>query len=469
MKTYSPERWADWCQGTWHGEPPASLAGVSLDSRRIRPGELFIAIRSEQRDGHDFLQSAFEQGAAAALVERGKAIPGYACLEVVDTRRALSALGHQVRKSFAGKVIGITGSCGKTSTKEILKTLCGERVWATPGNLNNDLGLPISLLFLNDEEHDVGIFELGINHVGEMRGLAEVLQPDYGLVTNVAAAHLEGMGSLENVANEKIALLEQVSQPSRCYFPASCLAYAAYRTLGGQVVRREGENLLSGDFVVHQYTPLTGEGSSEIRLLGVAESFRLNSTGPGMISNAVLAIVLALDLGVAPEQIRRRLRSWTPTMMRAQWKEWKRIPVFVDCYNSNPHSLNEAGVIFEHRTAAYPQRLWVLGGMGELGEESGRWHAEAASRLPVRSGDTILAIGEEALGFKQGLRTTEKKGPEWIHVNHAEEGRQIVQAHEGPLFFKGSRRFALETLLPEGLQDPDGKLPRKAPDTETGD
>lgn len=469
MKTYSPERWADWCQGTWHGKPPASIAGVSLDSRRLLPGELFIAIRSGQRDGHDFLQSAFEHGAAAALVERGRAIPGYACLEVVDTRRALSALGHQARKSFGGKVIGITGSCGKTSTKEILKTLLGERVWATPGNLNNDLGLPISLLSLNDEEHDAGVFEVGINHIGEMRGLAEVLQPDYAIVTNVAAAHLEGMGSLENVANEKFVLLEQVAQPTRCYFPASCLAYAPYRTLGGQVVSRQGESLPTGDFVIHSYSSLIQEGSSEIRLWGIAESFFLNSTGPGMISNAVLALVLALDLGVSPEQLSRRIRNWTPSMMRAQWKEWKGLPVFVDCYNSNPHSLTEAGVIFEHRTSHYNQRLWVLGGIGELGEESMRWHAEAASRLPVRSGDTVLAIGEEALGFREGLKTPEEGGPDWIHVAHAAEGMEIVQACEGPLFFKGSRRFALETLLPEGLKDLTGESLREAPNVDTGD
>lgn len=453
MKTYSPEKWAIACQGIWKGQAPASISGVGLDSRRLQAGELFIAIRSEQRDGHDFLAAAFAQGAAAAIVERGRALPGYPCLEVEDTRRALTALGHAQRRDFRGKVIGVTGSCGKTSTKEMLRLLLGDRVWATPGNLNNDLGLPISLLSLNNDEHDFGVFELGINHTGEMQALTEVLEPDYAVVTNVAAAHLAGIGSLQDVAREKSVLLTRNRNAAGCYFPAECLLYPEYRSLAGQVIAKRGEPCSVGDSRIREYTSTIKDNGTVIGLAGVDQEFWLNSTGKGMTSNAVLALTLALDVGVAADVAAQRLSRWSGAAMRAEWKEWRGFPVFVDCYNSNPHSLEEAGQIFDQRTAQAGPRLWVLGGMGELGEQSAYWHEQVALRLPVKAGDTVLAIGAEAADFQKGLKNIADGQGKWIHCLNTEEGLTVVREFEGPLFFKGSRRFALETLLLEELRD----------------
>ncbi len=452
MKNWFPELWAHWTQGGWRGVPPTRIEGLVLDSRKLRDGDGFVAIRTEVRDGHDFLAVARDNGAAFALVELGRSLEGLPCLEVLDTRQALTAIGREIRNLFKGVVIGISGSCGKTSTKEMLSLLLGERTCKTPGNLNNDLGLPLSLLSLCNEDHDYGVFELGINHPGEMQALAEVLRPDYAVITSVAPAHLEGMGNVETVAWEKSLLLRALKNTERAYFPASCSRHEAFATIAGQQLAEQQEVVPDSTKArVRRYRTECKRGKTGLWLEPCsATRFDLHSAGSGMASNAALALSLALDLGIQAADAAYRLDQWRPSGMRAEWKWHKRYPVFVDCYNSNPASLQEAVDIFQRHTSQYLSRLWVIGGMRELGEESAYWHESIALNLPLLKGDTVIGVGEEALAYEAGIRANGVDA-RWIHVEHAEEGRAWVEAFEGPLFFKGSRGFALEKMLPVDL------------------
>jgi UDP-N-acetylmuramoyl-tripeptide--D-alanyl-D-alanine ligase len=462
MKTWSPSLWALWTEGVWRGTPPQSITGISLDSRRIREGEGFVALRTDTRDGHDFLQEVRDKGASFALVESGRSIEGLPCLEVRNPRYALSILGKEIRNAFSGVVIGVSGSCGKTSTKEILAILLGERAYKTPGNLNNDLGLPLSLLPLNNEDHDYAVLEVGISRVGEMEPLTDILQPDYALITCVAPSHLEGMGSLENVAEEKSILLRSLRDPSHAYFPANCTHYQAYMDIAGWQIATTNESIARGSrATVRRYHREINGKTTLLSLEPDTDTcYALASAGPGMASNAVLALCLALDLGISPSDLQQRLALWKPSSMRAQWKQRNGYPVLVDCYNSNPASLREAGELFHQWTQHYGNRLWVLGGMKELGSNTADWHKKVMDELPIQLGDTVLGVGEEAIFFQEAV---EKRGGRvnWLFAKEAEEGVQWVEDFTGPILFKGSRGHALEKMLPTGLIDSEIKETEK--------
>lgn len=456
MPKFEPDRLARLTGGEWiENRMPGEVTGFCHDSRLIQRGQMFAAL-SDSRDGHDYVPRAHAAGAVAALVTRRVevALPQ---LKVADTLAALQALAAAHRREFKGKVAGITGSCGKTSTKDMLASLLGQRVAATVGNFNNTLGVPLSLLRLDSSEHDYGVFEAGINQPGEMVVLGGMIQPDLALVTMVGPAHLEGLGTVDAVAREKSGLVHAaVAAGGLAVLPLSCAgfeAFAEYRDTAWWVGpeegfadtmpkgRRAGYSLEAGSKGGAHSLCLRQHGFAELRL-------RFPAMGPGMTSNLVLAVVAARLLGVSDSALTDITGNWSPSHHRGELCRDGDKLYYIDCYNSNPASMREAMTAFAMLADENLPRLWIVGGMKELGPEARHHHRETAAALPWREGDVVVAVGVECAWLAEGFRER------WPEIDLAcfqnpLDARDILRTFSGAVFLKGSRAYALERLLPD--------------------
>lgn len=457
MSRIPPEHLAALTQGQWvTPEPEALVAGFCMDTRVLRPGQGFIALHTAYRDGHDYLRSAMERGASMALVSRpveGVPLPQ---LVVDDPLRALHRIATAWRQAYEGPVVGITGSCGKTSTKDLLTVLLGrDRVLATPRNLNNSLGVPMTLCSIDPERHEAAIVEAGISEPGEMEKLARMIAPDIGIITMVGRAHLEKLGSLEGVAREKSLMGQHTRQGGHVLFPASCCEYDSFISFKGRslVLVPDGEDMLCQnpeEVIPYEYTAMH-EGCRELTLWRNARTpsrYRVPDWGPGMMSNAALALVTASLLGATDEHLQEALESWQPSSQRAQWLEAPHAQYFLDCYNANPESYAEA---FTHFRAQSPEhkRLYVLGCMKELGEDAAQLHYETGLLLKMRGQDMAIVIGEYDESMRSGILDAGARESQVKCIQNMDTARDFVAAFQGMVLLKGSRAYALENLLPD--------------------
>src|SRR5581483_5456989 len=234
MSLFSPAQLALWTGGRWTVPPTAPLTGFAIDSRLLQAGQIFVALKTDRRDGHDFLPAALAAGATAALVARAHPRIALPQLVVGDPLAAFQAIASEHRRLFAGKVVGISGSCGKTSTKNLLTLLLGGEaggVLATEGNLNNHLGVPLTLTRIEPARHRFAVVEAGVSAPGEMAPLAKMIEPDLALITLVAPAHLEDLGDVEGVAREKAALPAAIRASGIAVFPKQCAEFTPFREL----------------------------------------------------------------------------------------------------------------------------------------------------------------------------------------------------------------------------------------------
>lgn len=448
------------------------MSGFAIDSRQLRPGQMFVAIKSEQRDGHDFLPAAAAAGAAAALVARPNSAVALPQLVVADPVAAFQAIAREHRRQFAGPVIGISGSAGKTSTKNLLALLLerlphrggssantdGARtVLATEGNLNNHLGVPLTLTQLDAATHRVAVIEAGIGGPGEMAPLAEMIEPDVALITLVAPAHTAELGGLSGVAAEKAVLPAAVRPTGIALFPRQCAEFAAFRDLDVRTMVLERADVVRPaeppkDKV---YFTVSHRGDSTSVALAYGPppplTFTFRRVSDGMAQNAALAICAALWLGVPPAAIQEQLPRWQPAQWRGELRREDGCWLYLDCYNANPASMADALDAFYQIVPPNEPRLLVLGGMEELGPEAAEYHRELGRSLRLRRGDRAIVIGDHAAAVQAGA----------VAAGHPAEQVEVVQsrvpiteqmsAWRGAVFVKGSRRYALEQALPARL------------------
>lgn len=453
-------------EGAWHpGRPRQAITGFSHDTRILRAGDCFVALRTERRDGHAFLSAARAAGAACALVGHPVDDP-LPQLVVADPLRALQKIARWHRDRFPGPVVGITGSCGKTSTRKLLHGLLGiEQTHATEGNLNNEIGVPLTLLRIDPQRHSRAVIETGINQRGEMARLGSMVQPDATIFTMVGAAHLEGLGSLDGVADEKTELLRAtrpagfgvVSESAWCYRPVA----QWIRNRGGIVCVPAGSGWSRDEAVdVWERSAATAGESIEIRVRRVRDGtelgYRLPKVSPGMVSNSALAAIAAYRLGVSPGEIAEAMAGWTPAEQRGVWLWSGRVRIYLDCYNANPSSMDDALEAFLAGSDPERERILILGGMHELGEHSAGFHAKVVSRLSWRPTDRFWLVGARALEYLAGFEGTLVEEDRVLHRDHAVafagELRNILEADRSvDIFIKGSRSCGLETILPPGL------------------
>jgi len=462
MVAFGTEQLEKWTRGRWfRGPVPARLGDIAFDSRSLSSGGIFIALRTGKRDGHEFLAAAAEAGAAAAIVEREDMRVDIPQLLVEDTLDALHCIAAEMRKRFSGSVLGVTGSCGKTSTKDLLALLLGDEVMSTQGNYNNFIGMPLTLTRLLPGTHSAAVVELGISQQGEMKPLAKILKPDIGIVTSIAPAHLEGLGSLEGVAEEKAGLFANIGRDGRVYFPSFCLQWEPFCELRARcrvtASMDEDTPVLPGpNYELVRFQTFQSAASSRTEMLLFmpgADSFTrfiLPCTSVGMRSNAALALSVALDMGVPVEALRERMLSWQPASMRGEVRRIGKNDFYVDCYNANPASMLDSVQLFRGRFPKEP-RLFMLGCMNELGAESASLHRLLGLRIGAETGESFCVVGTDAESLSGGLIDA---GADASRVHICKDPADAMRVLEsfchgsGAVLLKGSRSYRMEEYLP---------------------
>ncbi|MCU0792106.1 MAG: UDP-N-acetylmuramoyl-tripeptide--D-alanyl-D-alanine ligase [Opitutaceae bacterium] len=447
MPTFAPQFLAAATSGRWTREPAASapVTGFTVDTRRLAPGQCFVALKTGRRDGHDFLKAAASAGAAAALVSKPDPAVDLPQLVVADPLAAFQAIAAAHRRTFTGPVVGVTGSAGKTSTKELLALLLSERpgdVLATTGNLNNHLGVPLTLTRLEPGSHACAVIEAGIGAAGDMTPLAKMIAPDHAIVTLVGPAHLAELGSLANVAREKSVLPAATLPSGLRVFPAATLEYAAFRELPAPTLALESSISHEAEETRVRFALSPAGGGAPVEHV-----FTSRRVSDGMASNAALALATALRLGVTPAEAQARLAKWQPAALRGELCQdhagrW----LYVDCYNANPASMHDALDAFAAMAPAGQPRLYLIGGMEELGSDAVAYHrrlGEALARhLRLQDRALVLATPELANAVVAGASTSSvAAAPDLAAL------RLKLEAHDGAVFIKGSRRYQLESLL----------------------
>jgi len=362
-------------------------------------------------------------------------------------------------------VIGISGSCGKTSTKELIAQLLGGEqggVMATEGNLNNHLGVPLTLTRIDPQAHRFAVIEAGISAPDEMDPLAWMIEPDVSLITLIGPAHLMELGGLEGVAREKAKLAAATRPTGLAIFPAQCSTFSPFRDLDVHRMVIEPADVLRPaeppkDTV---YFTVTQRGETTAIALAYGPPpplvFTMRRVSAGMAQNAVLAICTALWLGITPEEIQARLGPWRPAHWRGEVIREPGRMLYVDCYNANPASMADAVENFCEMAPAGEPRLFVLGCMEELGPDAARFHRELGLSLHLQSGDRAYLIGGEAESLRAGMIEAGAEGSQIEIMTAPETIASLVAGWHGSVFVKGSRKYRLETVLSTTSLAPSG-------------
>ncbi len=390
---FLPEELAAWSGGAWEGAPRAAVA-VAHDTRRLVPGALFVALRGERFDGHDFVAEALARGAAAAMVARDWPAPrGLGpLLRVEDTRRALSALARGHRRRLPGRILAVTGSLGKTTAKEMTAAVLetAGAVARTLGNWNNDIGLPLSLLAMRPSDA-FGVFEAGMNHPGELAPLCAVLRPDWAVVTRIGPVHIEFFPDERAIAEEKAEVLKALPRDGVAILAADEPWFDLLRErTAARVVT------IAMDAPADYSGRVAGDGTDGILVrerCGREYAYALPQPGAPMRANALRAIAVGRELEIAPDEIARALRRFTPPPMRWETSRHNGVLWINDAYNASPPSMAAALRTFAELPG--PRRRWlVLGGMRELGDRAAAEHAALGERVAAGEWAGLVTVGE---------------------------------------------------------------------------
>ena len=426
----------------------AVAMGYSIDSRTLNPGDLFIAIAGERFDGHNYVQAALDKGAVGAIVEAGKQVPGdpLRLLQVEDTLKALQLLGAAARRLWGKPLVAVTGSAGKTTTKEILAHILSTRfrVLKSSGNLNNHIGLPLQLLKL-EAEHDLAVVEMGMNHAGEIRALGELAHHDMAVVTAVAPVHLEFFESLKDIARAKYEIIETLHPGGVAVLNADDDYVCQFgRDFKGKVVRFGIKR--SADVSAQKIKLNGAEGSTfELVVGSVGEPVTFPLVGEHNIYNALAVAAAAMERGISPSQAAAALSSVVPPDKRGQVLNLHGATIINDSYNSNPRALQ--AMIDTLASMKAERRILVVGEMLELGPTAEALHRECGKHAAEKKIDMVIgvrgmarAVAEAACGSgtqAQFVETPEQAG-EWLARNlHAGDA----------VLLKASRGVKLERAL----------------------
>ena len=397
---------------------------VSTDTRHLPAGCVFFALHGERFDGNKFAKQALEQGAALAVIDNPEVFAAHSqspiahsrILLVEDTLLALQDLARAWRRELALPIIGITGTNGKTTTKELLATVLSTKynLHYTQGNLNNQIGVPLTLLQIT-RAHELAIVEMGASHPGDIKELVDIAEPNYGLITNVGRAHLEGFGSFEGVQRTKQELYDYLVAHNGTIF----------RNADNPYLMRMHENALASRLSPLASSPITyttGTMPSGTHLVGEYNA-----------ENVSAAICVGEYFGISPEQALEAIRQYVPTNNRSQSMQTANNQLIVDAYNANPTSMQAAINAFKGDT-------YILGAMRELGEYSHLEHQNIVNMLAERKADTVFLVGEEYL-------QTTSPYPVFENVEQLHKYLEDNPIKGKHILLKGSRSTRMEKLL----------------------
>ncbi len=435
-----------------------SVSGYSIDSRSVGAGQLFFAVKGERLDGHDFVNEALEKGAVAAIVRKDR-LGQYAdktrLLAVEDTLVALQTLATAVRKLWGRPLVAVTGSAGKTTTKEAIAHVLGTRfgVLKSEGNFNNHFGLPLMLLKL-EPQHAVAVIEMGMSHAGEIRALATIAQPEIGVVTNVAPVHLEFFDSIADIARAKYELIESLPASGTAVLNADDQYVSQFRGFKGKKVLYGTHS--AADVRAENIQPKGAEGSEFDVVIGsVREHAALPLLGVHNVLNALAAVAVGVERGLKPAEAVGALATLAPADKRGQVLQLGNITVINDCYNSNPTALNA----MVDALAAMPaqRRIVVAGEMLELGPAAEEMHRASGQHVAEKKMDVLVGVrgmahamvdGATQAGTRAEFMATPEEAGEWL----------ALEARDGDVvLLKGSRGVKLEKALEIWKARRDGK------------
>jgi UDP-N-acetylmuramoyl-tripeptide--D-alanyl-D-alanine ligase len=425
---------ADWIHAEGDFSTELEATGYSIDSRTLAAGDLFFAVRGERMDGHDYVEAALKAGAVAAIVSRSWEPPDEP--ERVDSSKllwvpengpppnaednvlvALQRLAHEVRKAWGKRVIGITGSAGKTTTKEAVATVLSSRfsVLKSAGNLNNHFGVPLQLLRL-EPEHEVAVIEMGMNHAGEIAALCAIAQPNWGVVSNVGPVHLEFFADgIDGIARAKKELVDALPADGLAFLNADDPRVRAMgETLGTRAIlyglaetaQIRAEDLVDAGLEGSRFTAVVGanHASVELHLLG-----RHN------IHNALAAIAVGLRSGMTLADCAEAISRLQPTEKRGAVVEWRGARIINDSYNSNPAALNAmVDALMAMPVAADGRRIVVAGEMLELGPSGPELHRACGERMRTSGVDHVIGVRGLAQHFGGLFFETPKQAGDWL-------------------------------------------------------
>lgn len=441
---------AQWCGGTVDPKyAQISFLGASNESRSVKPGQLFVALEGV-RDGHDFIPAALAAGAAAVLCSHSGG--DFPAIVVKDTRKALGDIAREERKRLNVKVVGVTGSVGKSTTKEMIVGILSQkyRTGKTPVNHNNDIGMPMAILAL-PEDTEVAVLEMGMNHFGEMAYLTSIAAPDIAVITNIGTMHIEHLGSREGILHAKLEILQGLRP-------------------GGHLIYNGDEPLLwnlrgSGSTAPHYFglenpacdvkgsVRQEAEGCTELAVTAGEESFQvcLPVEGRHFVSDALAAVAVARLLEVPVEGIRQGLAGFRSMEGRQEIYEAGGYTIIRDCYNAGPESMAASLTVLGKKNG---RRIAVLGDMLELGVCTQAEHYRVG-RIAAGKCDLLLALGKNAGRVVNGAITGGMRPVDAMAFDSAPELVRVLRAKARPgdiILFKGSRGMKMEQVLDQFLE-----------------
>ncbi|MBT9259852.1 MAG: UDP-N-acetylmuramoyl-tripeptide--D-alanyl-D-alanine ligase [Clostridiales bacterium] len=470
LRAVNPRGWtaeevAQATGGLWRGEPPARIRGVAIDSRAVGEGFLFVALPGARADGHQFVEEAFSRGASAALVER--ILPSYEdwpLLVVEDSRLALGRLARWHRRRFSVPVVGITGSVGKTTTREMTAAVLGRKtaILAARENLNSDVGLPLVLLEMTGEEEAV-VLEMAMRGPGQIDYLCRLAEPSVGVITTIGESHMEFFRSQEELADAKFELIRALPPSGHGVLPWDhpLVRKRAHQSRAPILWFGEGE----GSQVRAREVEIRGREGVSFLLQTPRGRARVVLPVPGrhLVLNALAAAAVGHLFGLGPEEVAEALRNYRPQGHRTEILRLMGATILDDAYNSSPTSLRAALQVLRQVGEGTPLKA-LLADMLELGEGAPRHHREVGRELGFLSG--LITLGPLAYHIGEGALEGGLSPESWVHAGTEEEALEALRAMLKPgdtWLIKGSRGWQLEKILARlraGGEDSAGDLSR---------
>ena len=436
---------AQWCGGRVEEKyADVTFLGANNDSRTIKPGQLFLALQGE-RDGHDFIPMAMEKGAAAVLCSRSCGdVPA---ILVEDTRIALGLIAKHECARIGMKVVGVTGSVGKSTTKEMISCVLEEsfRVAKTPANHNNDIGMPMAILAM-PEDTQVAVLEMGMNHFREIAYLSEIARPDMAVIINVGTAHIEYLGSREGILQAKMEILEGLKPGGKAILNGDDDMLWSRRNHAP--VKPDYFGFENGECAVRAEEIVMCDGMLHFRVAAQGVSFpvELNVEGRHYLLDALAAISVGLAFGIAPEQISRRMASFRNMAGRQEIFQKDGYTIIKDCYNAGPDSMAAALEVLHAKAG---RRVAVLGDMLELGPTTQAEHYRVG-RIAAEKADLLLTYGPNGSRVISGAITGGMPDTKAIAFEDREKLAAALRRMAKPgdvILFKGSRGMRMELIL----------------------
>lgn len=423
------------------------ITEISTDTRTIPSGCLFVAIKGENFDGHDYIPMAFEKGAKAVITE--KPVDGYNCIVVESTRKALLDIARYYRKKFDINLIGVTGSVGKTTTKEMIALVLSEKynTLKTTGNLNNEIGLPKTLFGLNSS-HECAVIEMGMSHFGEISRLTKTALPTMGVITNIGFSHIENLGSQQGILRAKLEILEGMDSSAPIFLNGDDVSlYQTSYQLGRETITFGIENP-DCDFRATDIQQFENYTTFTVNWEGNQKDVLLTAIGRHNVLNALVSFAIGIKLGLSPEEICNALRKYKSDKLRQNIIQKGEQTLIIDCYNASPDSMKASLTVLSQTVPkGEGRRIAVLGDMLELGEMSQKLHSVVGSFVGNSKADTIFCYGKEAENIGKVALTFGKDVKFFTNKPLLTTALKDFIKPDDVILFKASRGMKLEEVI----------------------